>query len=191
MAHAAQRPHDARRPRARPHADHGVGDELLLPRGPRGPDQSGHGLEPRVRLPRFHRGAARHGPRLECRGSRDRPPRRAGRDDARHRPGVPRPLRAVAGAQRSGLPGRLGVPGRRHAALPVRCRVRRPGAGRAVARAEGDLLSDAVRGVRLVGVLAARSCAERTAGLAADPRRVRTDQSGGLLAAALVRARAP
>ena len=48
---------------------------------------------------------------------------------------------------------------------------------------------DVVWRIRLLGVLGGRPCAERAAGVAADPRRVRPHQSGSLLAAALVRAR--
>ena len=179
-----------RRHRPRHHADHRLGYELLLPGRAGGPDQSGHRLEPGLRVPRLHRRAARHGPRVERGGPRHRPARRASGDDARHRARVDRPVRARPCPQRGGVPGRVGVPRPRHAPVPVRRRVRRPGAGRALAGADGDLLPHPVRGVRLVGVLGGRSRAERAGRLAADPRPVRPHQSGGVPAAALARSRA-
>src|SRR4030095_3032713 len=101
-----------------------------------------------------------------------------------------RSLRFVTGPQRSPVPRHLGVPRCRDAIVPVRRRVCRTGAGRAVSRTEGHLVSDAAPSVRLVGGLGGRPSAGRTTSLAADPRRIRDHQSGRLLAAALVRARA-
>ena len=114
-------------------------------------------------------------------GPRHRPARRARGDDARHRARVGRPLRARPRPERGRLPGGVGVPRPRHAPVPVRRRVRRPGAGHALARSEGDLLPHAVRSVRVIGVLGGRARAGRAGRLAADPRPVRSHRPGGLL----------
>ena len=120
--------------------------------------------------------------------ARDRSPRRARGDDARHGARVGRPVRAVAMSQSEaaylavwaflGVGMRLCLYDAAFAALVQVV----PSRGR-----HGDFLPDAVRRVRLVRVLGGRPRPERARRLAADARAVRHDQSRRVPAAALVR----
>ena len=167
-----------------------MGHELLLPGSARRPDRGGERLEPELRLLRLYGRAARHGRGVRVGGPLDRSLRRAQRHGVRHGARFDLPVRAVAGAHRGAIPGRLGVPRRGDAARALRRRVRRAGAGAAVARAASDLVSDAVRRFRLDGLLGRGVLPERGRRLAPDAGALRGDQPGRLPAAQLVRARA-
>ena len=187
LAGPSRRSDVSRGRRARHHPNHSLGNELLLPRRPGRSNQPGHGLEPGLRLFRLHRRPAHHGSRLECGRPRHRPVRWARGHDPRHSACLCRPVRPRLRPRPGGVLGGLGVSGPRHAAVPVRRRLRRAGAGRPLTRADGDLLPHAVRRVRLVGFLGGRPRSQRAGRLAPDPCSVRRHKSGGVLAAALVR----
>ena len=163
---------------ARHHADHRLGHHALRAGRAGQADRRRHRLEPEPRVRRPHRrpaGLERHLARSSAASSTAAA--------ASSRMSIGSVLVAVGLVLLAlvhdpyDLSRGLGLPRPRHAHDALRRRVRRPGAGDAVARPARHLLPHAVRRLRLQRVLAHRPCPQRRLRLAHDAAHFRRHQS--------------
>jgi hypothetical protein len=159
-------PDGRRRQRAGHHTDHRLGYELLLPRGPGGSDRQRTRLVAGLRVPGLHRFSSGDGTDLDDRRAPDRQGWRTGDHVAGLHHRRCRALPAVTCDDAVGVSCRLGADWHRHAMLPLRCSFCGSRTGRTESWTTGDLLSDALRGVRILRVLGRRTLSRGGDGLA-------------------------